>query len=574
MLTFFLVLAKEGTNHMSGLARRAVFGTALFGLAVWCVLASSGRGVCGEAESGYDAVAAVRAAIARMAVRPGDWPQWCGSGLKNNTPAASGLPVEWDVESGRNIKWVAKLGTQTYGNPVVANGKVFIATNNGAAYLTRYPEEVDLGVMLCFDERTGKFLWQYSSPKLPSGAAHDWPLVGICSTPLVDGDRMWFVSNRGEVVCLDTEGFYDGENDGPFRSEERTAKNEADVVWKFDMMQRLGISQHNMCSCSPTARGELLFINTSNGVDESHLKIPAPQAPSFICLNRRTGELVWADNSPNGNILHGQWSSPACSLLGGTWQVLFPGGDGWLYSFAADKGERGRPRLLWRFDCNPKQTKWRIGGMGDRNNLIATPCIYDGLVYIAVGQDPEHGEGEGHLWCIDPRGRGDVSAELAVDKAGKPLPPRRVQAVVTERGERAVPNPNSAVVWHYTGADLNGDGKLQFEEQFHRTISTAAIKNDLLVLPDYAGIVHCLDARTGKAYWTHDLLACVWGSPLIVEDKVYIGDEDGKVTIFRLSKKKEVIGELDMLDSIYSTPVVANGVLYIATRTRLYAIGR
>jgi len=543
-------------------------------LACYPALAASLTLAAGPGESRYDAVAAVRRALAELQVRPDDWPQWCGTGLKNNVSPATGIPTDWDVQSGRNIKWVAKLGSQTYGNPVVANGKVYISTNNGAAYLKRYTEEVDLGVMLCFDERTGRFLWQYSSPKLPEGPALDWPLVGICSAPYAEGDRLWFVSNRGEVVCLDAEGFRDGENDGPFKAEERQAADEADVVWKFNMMRQLGTRQHNMSSCSITCRGRLLFVGTSNGVDDSHLKIPAPQAPSFICLDRRTGRLLWADSSPDGNILHGQWSSPACAMLAGVPQVLFPGGDGWLYSFAADAGHGGRPRLLWKFDCNPKQSRWRIGGMGDRNNLIATPAIYDGRVYIAVGQDPEQGEGKGHLWCIDPSRRGDVSPELAVDAAGKPLPPRRVQAVVPERGERAVPNPNSAMLWHYTGADLNGNGKLEFEEEFHRTISTAAIKNDLLIIPDITGVVHCLDARTGKPYWTHDLMAAVWGTPLIVEDKVYIGDEDGKLTIFRLARKKEVINELDMGDSVYSTPIVAGGVLYIATRTRLYAIAQ
>ncbi len=48
---------------------------------------------------------------------------------------------------------------------------------------------------------------------------HDWPNQGICCSPLVDGDRLWYVTSRGEVACLDTEGFHDNdENDGPFRT--------------------------------------------------------------------------------------------------------------------------------------------------------------------------------------------------------------------------------------------------------------------------------------------------------------------------------------------------------------------
>ena len=84
----------------------------------------------------------------------------------------------------------------------------------------------------------------------------------------MEGDQLWYVTSRGEVKCLDTEGFHDGENDGPFINETTDSKSEADVVWVFNMMTELGVSQHNMCSCSVTGASNLLFVNTSNGVDE------------------------------------------------------------------------------------------------------------------------------------------------------------------------------------------------------------------------------------------------------------------------------------------------------------------
>lgn len=526
---------------------------------------------------------------APVGVGPQDWSQWGGSSVHNNTPEGENVPEEWDVggfdyktgkwkqENAENIKWVARLGSQTYGNPVVANGKVYVGTNNGGGWLERYPAEVDLGCLLCFRESDGEFLWQHSSEKLPTGRVHDWPLQGICCAPLVEGDRLWFVTSRGEVACLDTEGFADGENDGPFKDETNPTGNEADAVWYLDMMGQLGISQHNMCSCSVTSAGDLLYVHTSNGLDESHINLPAPDAPSFICVNKHTGEVIWTDNSPGTNILHGQWSSPSFAILGGVPQVLFPGGDGWLYSFHGTESEDGKAKLLWKFDCNPKESKWILGGRGTRNNLIATPVIYEGLVYIAVGQDPEHGEGVGHLWCLDPNKRGDVSSELAfkVDDPKTPIAPRRIQAVIGEEGEIARANPNSAVVWHYTQQDLDGDGKFSFEESLHRSCGTVAIKDDILFIADFSGLFHCLDAKTGKLNWTYDMLAAAWGSPLIVDDKVYIGDEDGDVAIFNLSADPEAaepITEINMENAVYSTPIVANGVLYISNKSHLFAI--
>ena len=278
-------------------------------------------------------------------------------------------------------------------------------------------------------------------------------------------------------------------------------KQEADVVWVFDMMKKLGVSQHNMCACSVTCYGDLLFVNTSNGLDESHINLPAPDSPSFICLDKNTGELIWQDASPGLNILHGQWSSPAVGVFDGVPQAIFPGGDGILYSFRADRGSDGKPELLWQFDCNPKTTIWRLGGEGTRNNLIATPVIYDGYVYIAVGQDPEHGEGQGHLWCIDPTGRGDISRTLALKAEGDdwvPIPHRRIQAVTEKDGEKEADNPNSGVVWHYSMFDADEDGDIAFEEEMHRSISTCAIKDDVLYVADFSGLLHCLDAKGSK----------------------------------------------------------------------------
>jgi outer membrane protein assembly factor BamB len=516
--------------------------------------------------------------------------------------------------------------------------------------------------LLCFRESDGQFLWQHSNEKLPTGRVHDWELQGVCSAAYAEGDRLWYVTNRGHVVCLDAEGFYDGEDDGPVQKEvgrlfevtkndnpdldkvagmiaaldegnltedlrtnfasagmelpeeidvktddagkkwtltakvgdsEREVrisltgpklnafkvitpddKDEADVVWDFDMMKELGVSQHNMCSCSVVALGDILFVITSNGVDESHLNIPAPDAPSFMAMDKNSGEVFWTDKSPGLNILHGQWSSPSVAVLGGVPQVLFAGGDGWLRSFRADKGKDGKPELLWEFDANPKTSKWILGGRGTRNNIIATPVIYDGLVYVAVGQDPEHGEGIGHLWCIDPTKRGDVSPQLAVDvNTRKPIPHKRIQAVIPEDGEVAIDNSNSAAIWHYSEFDWDGNGRVDFEETMHRTIGTVAIKNDLLFISDFSGLFHCLDAKSGKQLWTYDMLAAAWGSPLIADDKVFIGDEDGDIAIFDLSgEQHDPIAEINMENSVYSTPVVANGVLYIANKSYLFAI--
>jgi len=107
----------------------------------------------------------------------------------------------------------------------------------------------------------------------------------------------------------------------------------------------------------------------------------------------------------------------------------------------------------------------------------------------------------------------------------------------------------------------------------HRTLGMVAVKDGLLVVADLAGLVHCLDAKTGKQHWTYDMMAAVWGSPLVADGKIYIGDEDGDLAVLELAPKFKLLAENNMGSAVYSSAIVADNVLYIATRNRLFAIG-
>ncbi|HKF57440.1 MAG TPA: PQQ-binding-like beta-propeller repeat protein [Blastocatellia bacterium] len=445
----------------------------------------------------------------------GDWPMWGGTPDRNMVSNMKGLPTTWDIKTKKNVKWVASLGSQSYGNVVVAGGQVYVGTNNEGMRDPKQPG--DRGVLMCFRESDGEFLWQHTNEKLASGRVNDWPYQGVCSSPLVEGDRLYYVTNRCEVYCLDTQGFRDGKNDGPYKDEKLTGQFDADVIWKLDMMEEVGSQPHNMSNCSPVSYGDLLYICTSNGQDESHVNIPSPKAPAIIAINKKTGKLVWEDNSVFDRILHGQWSSPSVGKIGDVVQVVHGQGDGWVRGYDALTGKK-----LWEFDSNPKDSVWPK----TRNELISTPVIYDNKVYVANGQDPEHGEGVGHLYCIDGTKRGDIT--------------------------------QTGLVWHY--------------DKIRRSISTAAITDGMIFYPDFSGFLHCLDAKTGKPYWVHDVFSAVWGSPMVADGKVYLGDEDGDVVVLQASKEKKVLATINMGSSVYCTPVPANGQLFITNRNQLFAL--
>jgi outer membrane protein assembly factor BamB len=446
---------------------------------------------------------------------PNEWPMWGGRPDRNMVSSMKGLPTTFDLKTKKNVKWVAELGSQAYGNTIVSGGVVLVGTNNEAG---RDPNiKGDKGILMAFRESDGEFLWQAVHDKLAAGRANDWPFQGVCSSPLVDNGIVYYVSNRGEVVAVDIDGFRDGKNDGPVTDEKLTREVDADIIWRYDMMEELGVMQHNMANSSPVAYGNLIFVSTSNGQDESHVNVPSPKAPSIIALDKTTGKLVWEDNPVGEKILHGQWSSVAVGKIGDVVQAVVGQGDGYVRGYEATTGKR-----LWEFDLNPKDSVWPK----TRNEVISTPIIQDNVVYVANGQDPEHGEGIGHLYAIDATKRGDI----------------------TKTGQ----------IWHY------GD--------IRRSISTGALYNGILFYSDFSGFLHAVDAKTGKPYWKHDMFAAIWGSPMVIDGKVYLGDEDGDVAVLAADKTMKLIAESNMGSSVYSTPVPANGTLFIVNRNQLVAL--
>tara|TARA_B100000161_G_scaffold262054_1_gene231292 strand:+ start:5689 stop:7194 length:1506 start_codon:yes stop_codon:yes gene_type:complete len=482
-----------------------------------------------------------------------DWPIWGKDGSRNMVSIETGVSFEFDpgemsddevvdMQTTKNIKWVAKLGSQAYGNVTIGNGRVFVGTNNESP--RDLGKKGDRGVVMCLDEKTGELKWQLVIPKLGAGKVSDWEYIGICSSAAVEGDKVYVVTNRCEVVCLDINGLADG-NDGPFKNEdeyikpkglsdELNTKLDADILWMYDMRDELGVFPHNVTSSSPVIVGENVYVATSNGVDWSHTNIPSPLSPSWISLNKNTGELVGEDGSGASQFaLHAAWSSLTFGRVNNQEMLFWGGTDGICYGYKNKtiKDEDGYELYepLWKVDCN--EPSYRKDKEGKKipyatppgpSELIGTPVLYKDKIYCAIGQDPEHGDGVGRLSCIDAK--------------------------------------NGNVIWKYTDVG--------------RTISTVSVADDLVYLAEYAGLIHCLDANSGKVYWTHDSFSRIWGSTLVANGKVILGNEDGDILIMDHGKTKPKVKTVDMGAPVYSSPVVANGVLYIGTQTHLYAIGK
>ena len=425
---------------------------------------------------------------------------------------AGNPPVDWDLATERNIVWSVELGKETYGRPVVAGGTVYVGTDNSRPRNATFLEES--GVLMAFRATDGAFLWQDVSPRVERGL-RQFLLPSTTGAPYVEGDRLYYVTSECQLRALDTQGFKDGENDGPYRDELFQDTSAADIIWELDICGRLGVFPHEATNSDVLPLGDLLIVSTSNGRNEAHTRVPSPRAPSLIAVDKHSGDVIWRAIGAGGQVLHGQWSSPVAITVDGRIQVLFGGGDGWLRSYGAASGQE-----IWRFDGNPKDARWLPRpGVLSRSSIIASPVFADGRVFVAMGFSAGHDNGPSLVHAISPNGK----------------------LLWTSRA-----------VGRVAGTPIERDG--------------------LLYVGDLGGTIHCLDAATGAPVWKHETHASIWGSLLLSGGRLYVGNDDGTMTVLRAGRRKEVLAEIDMMAPLYSRPAPSGDALYVATMTHLYFI--
>jgi outer membrane protein assembly factor BamB/HEAT repeat protein len=301
----------------------------------------------------------------------------------------------------------------------------------------------------------------------------------------------------------------------------RSLDTQGHIIWELDI-PALGVFPHEACNSDVLPVGDLLMVSTSNGQNEGHTLVPSPRAPSLIAVDKRSGDVVWRAIGAGEKVLHGQWSNPVAANVDGRIQVLFGGGDGWLRAYDAASGHE-----VWRFDGNPKDARLLPRPrVFSRGAIIASPVFDDGRVFVAMGLSPGHGNGPSLIYAISPDGEGDVTA--------------------------------SKILW--TSREVG------------RVVGTPIAKDGLLYVGDLGGTIHCLDAATGAHVWKHETNEPIWGSLLLAGDRLYVGNVDGRMTVLRAGRHKQLLGQIEMDAPIYSPPALVGDALYLATAKRLYLI--
>ena len=529
------------------------------------------------------AVAGAFPAAPPTVVGPHDWPQFGGTGQRNLVSAETDLPDAFEIGDGNtpatNIRWVAKFGGNYVGanNAAVAGGKVFMGLKMAFGIT---PEEKKRNYLpfTCLDEKTGAMLWQLNSQQ-STHTTKSKSTIGNLSVPTVDGNRV-YLYRRNLIVCLTANGFT-GTNQGPFTDEDKeygldsadklTARD-ADIVWMFNLYDELGVKIDHSVVYAPLVYGRYVYVSTGNsftGGDDGRAKLKTADLPCFIAIDKETGKLAAAENEGIGKRnIRGQWGSPSVAMVNGKAQILFGGGDGTVYAFEP-LGDQppadGKLKKLWSFDLNKDWIGWkrnlRPGGEAfdlekiqkatgfnhfvnyrrNRGNPaegqqfpLGAPVGVNNRVFVALGGDWGSGTEASPYWpagrlvCIDASKEGDVTA--------------------------------TGLVWENTEIGL--------------TEATVSVADNLVYLTDMYGKVHCLDAQTGKTYWTFAGGAPFYSSTMVADGKVYVGNSKGEFFIFKAGRELQLLHRTSLKGWISGAMAVANRTLYVVAGNNLYAISK
>ena len=440
---------------------------------------------------------------------------WSMRPHRNGASPARNVPAELADD---NVVWQKEIATHQYSIPVIEGDRIYLGVNDSALRNSVDQDSTGGGMILCLDRSTGDELWKHVVPRFthPEGVRKyhfNNFQCGMCSSPVINGTRLYVIGSDATVRCLN--------------------KTDGSLVWSYDFITELKVVPHDVCGTTILLKDGRLYLCTSNGTDWQHAKMPNPDAPSLVVLDAKTGKLLaLADEKISKDTSHGQWSSPASGSIKGKDLIFFGGGDGKCYAFETLKTDSDEVQTLkraWVTDCNPREyrfnkdgskipgSSWRRRTVGGPSPVIGTAVLYDNRVYVAIGQSPYHGPGNGMLNCLD-----------------------------AETGK---------VIWR--------------TDVVNRTTATVAIADGLLFVSDFSEEMHCIDAETGKAYWVHELDSDVWcASPVVADGKVYIGTSRNHMWVFKASKEKELLSKV-RLSSTPITVVPADGQLYVPTQRAL-----
>jgi outer membrane protein assembly factor BamB len=495
-----------------------------------------------------------------------DWSQFRGPNCTGVSTSKKRLPLEFS--STKNVRWSAELG-DGIGSPVVADGRVFSTAMAGDK-----AGEQKL-VVYCFDADTGKKLWQRD---IPAGPKLLPPINEVNSyasaSPAADAERVYVYFARTGLHAFDAKS--------------------GDKVWELPLPEPFFIFDWGP-GVSPVLYKDTLFFCQDDDV-----------FPALYAVDKKTGKLLWKDDRSDMAV---SYSHPVICETGG-------GGVG-RPAPNAELVVAGTGKVLG-YDLANGKRRWAAELFC--RNIKTTPVSRDGVVYISV-----ESTGISYQWraAADPNGTGKITREsikaMRKDK-GAGIPEafwkkfergdlNKDGVLEGEEIDRAFLDPSNqggilerearlrggtAADWRKWDAELQADASIQAVRgggtgDVTKTHTLWKVKSkapdhlvsplltaDRLLLVKSGGFASCVGAGKGESLWSKQRIdnpGRYLASPVCGDGKIYVTGENGVIVVLADGPELKVLAKNDMRETCIATPAIADGRLFIRTRTRLFCVG-
>jgi len=483
-------------------------------------------------------VVLLASAIFPVIVQGDDWPQFRGPNCTGLSTGTKPLPVKFSATE--NVRWSAKVGDGV-GGAVIAAGRVFVSGMTA-------DETVSL---FAFDVATGKKLWQRDWATGPLAEVHATNSQAS-TTPAADADRVYFYFSTLGLLTVEAQ----------------TGKD----VWQQKLPTPFFVFKWGP-GMSPVLYRDLVLFCQDDDLN-----------PAFYAFNKDTGKLRWKDERLDMAV---NYSHPVVNTVAGREEIIVAG-TGRLIGYDPESGKRS----------------WFAKVM--LRNIKTTPVCLDGVIYVSVQSGAIANQWLASVDRDEKAGNNDNKLDKAEIQrfVGKQPIPEAFFKKTFDRGDLNkdgfLEGPELDVAFlhpdNFAGGDFKQSGDAAAEQFIlavrgggqgdvtkthllwkHKTKNTDHIVSPFvsagrMFLVKEGGISTVFDTNRGEPVRSPKRIGSGGGyfaSPIFGDGKIYLASENGNVAVLKNDVDYEELAVNDVGESIIATPAIADGGLFVRTRTQI-----
>ena len=459
------------------------------------------------------------AAVPNRTAAAESWPQFRGP---NCSGVAEKAKPPITIGTNEGVLWKTEVPWSP-GSPCVSGDSIFLTTFSDDELQTR-----------SYSRKNGKLLWARGIKPEKLEMYHSTESSPATATPATDGRRVVSYFGSFGLICYDFKGT---------------------ELWRHELP--VAISGGGFGSgTSPALVKNLVLLNRDQDAGKS----------SLLAVDLATGKTAWETSRPDAI---GSFGTPIAWKNGSVEEIVMPG-----------------TVQLKGYDFKTGHERWVVNGMV--GFACTTPVAGDGLLFFA-GWSPGQSDAPWSSWEVflekyDKNHDGEISLADEIDADSREFLrglDRDHDGKITRTDwvqikERAAKARNILVAIKPGGeGDITETHVAWSATRGLPYVPSPLLYEGRLYLIKDGGMISCLDAKTGKPFYSQERLEAndkYYASPVAADGRIYVASLSGKVTVLKAGgDKPEEIHHANFGERIFATPAPVGKNLYLRTATKLYA---